>query len=146
MKSPKHLQRFATAQKIGKYIKSFTFLQNYEEYDKPLYGLFQSLRRYHDSNTNSCWRCTDDIKPVVKEIMKLDISDDIRYSMKMIDKLEEVVEYSRGLNLLNHVSFTSESRKSIKDFLYLKNKMPDNQQIKLTLTTKNKTSNELLSS
>ena len=78
--------------------------------------------------------------------MKLDIPDDIRYSMNMIDKLEEVVEYSRGLDLLNYVSFGANSRKSIKDFLSLKDKLPDTQQIKLNLTTKNETSNELLSS
>ena len=43
------------------------------------------------------------VKPIVDEIMKLDIPDDVRYSMKMIDKLEEVIEYSQGLDLLNYV-------------------------------------------
>ena len=78
--------------------------------------------------------------------MKLDIPDEVRYNMKMIDKLEEVVEYSQGLGLLNHVNFGRDARKSIEDFLSLKDKMPDNQQVKLTLTIKNETSNELLSS
>ena len=146
MKSPKHLQRFITAQQIGKYIESFKFLADYKEYDGPLYGLYRSLNKYHIDNTNSCWRCEDDIKPIVEEIMKLDIPDDVRYSMKMIDKLEEVIEYSQGLDLLNHVNFGVNARKSIEDFLSLKDKMPDNQQVKLTLTIKNETSNELLSS
>jgi len=146
MKSPKHLQRFATAQKIDQYINSFKFLQDFQGYDNSLYGLYRSLQKYHNNNTNSCWRCVDDLKPVVEEIMKLDIPDDIRYSMNMIDKLEEVVEYSRGLDLLNYVSFGANSRKSIEDFLSLKDKLPDTQQIKLNLTTKNETSNELLSS
>jgi len=146
MKSPKHLQRFITAQQIGKYIESFKFLRNYDEYDKPLYGLYCSLNKYHNSNTNSCWRCDDDLKPIVKEIMKLDIPDDVRYSMKMINKLEEVIEYSQGLELLNYVDFAPKARKSIEDFLSLKDKMPDNQQVKLTLTAKNQNENELLSS
>ena len=146
MKSPKHLQRFITAQQIGKYIESFRFLRNYGDYDGPLYGLYNALDKYYDSNTNSCWRCDDDMKPIVKEIMKLDIPDEVRYNMKMIDKLEEVIEYSQGLDLLNHVDFTSRARKSIKDFLSLKDKMPDNQQVKLTLTAKNQNENELLSS
>tara|TARA_R100000329_G_scaffold50716_1_gene46841 strand:- start:141 stop:2546 length:2406 start_codon:yes stop_codon:yes gene_type:complete len=146
MKSPKHLQRFITAQQIGKYIESFKFLRNYDEYNKPLYGLYCSLNKYHNSNTNSCWRCDDDMKPIVKEIMKLDIPDEVRYNMKMINKLEEVIEYSQGLDLLNHVDFTSKARKSIEDFLSLKDKMPDNQQIKLKLTAKNQNENELLSS
>ena len=146
MKSPKHLQRFITAQQIGKYIKSFEFLSNYKEYDGPLYGLYCSLNKYHNDNTNNCWRCEEDMKPIVDEIMKLDVPDEVRYSMKMINKLEEVVEYSQGLNLLNYVNFSSMARKSIEDFLSLKDKMPDNQQIKLKLTAKNQTSNELLSS
>ena len=146
MKSPKHLQRFITAQQIGKYIESFKFLSNYKEYDKSLYGLYNALNKYHNSNTNSCWRCESDMKPIVEEIMKLDIPDDVRYSMKIIDKLEEVVEYSQGLDLLNHVNFGVHARKSIKDFLSLKDKLPDNQQIKLTLTAKNQLENELLSS
>ena len=87
-----------------------------------------------------------DIEPVVRDIMKLDIPDEVRYSMKMIDKLEEVVEYSQGLDLLNYVNFASGARKSIEDFLSLKDKMPDNQQLKLTLTAKNQNENELLSS
>jgi hypothetical protein len=146
MKSPKHLQRFITAQQIGKYIESFRFLRNYGDYDGPLYGLYNALNKYHHDNTNSCWRCDDDMKPIVKEIMKLDIPDEVRYNMKMIDKLEEVIEYSQGLDLLNHVDFTSKARKSIEDFLSLKDKMPDNQQIKLTLTAKNQNTDELLSS
>ena len=146
MKSPKHLQRFITAQQIGKYIESFKFLADYKEYDGPLYGLYRSLNKYHNDNTNSCWRCGMDIDPIVRDIMKLDISDEIRYSMKMIDKLEEVVEYSQGLDLLNYVSFVSGARKSIEDFLSLKDKLPDNQQIKLKLTAKNQNENELLSS
>ena len=146
MKSPKHLQRFITAQQIGKYIKSFEFLSNYSEYDGPLHGLYKSLDKYHNDNTNSCWRCDDDLKPIVEEIMKLDIPDEVRYSMNMIDKLEEVVEYSQGLDLLNYVNFSSMARKSIEDFLSLKDKLPDNQQIKLTLTAKNQNANELLSS
>ena len=56
------------------------------------------------------------------------------------------IKYSQGLDLLNHVNFGVNARKSIEDFLSLKDKMPDNQQIKLTLTNKNETSNELLSS
>ena len=146
MKSPKHLQRFITAQQIGKYIQSFKFLSNYEEYDGPLYGLYKALDNYHNKNTNSCWRCESDMKPIVEEIMKLDVPDEVRYSMKMIDKLEEVVEYSQGLGLLNYVNFSSMARKSIEDFLSLKDKMPDNQQVKLTLTAKNQNTNELLSS
>ena len=146
MKSPKHLQRFITAQQIGKYIKSFEFLSNYNEYDGPLYGLYKALQKYHNDNTNNCWRCEDDMKPIVEEIMKLDIPDDVRYNMKMIDKLEEVVEYSQGLDLLNHVNFGVNARKSVEDFLSLKDKMPDNQQVKLTLTIKNQNTNELLSS
>ena len=146
MKSPKHLQRFATAQKIEKYIKQFKFLNYYDEYDKPLFGLYRSLYEYHNNNTHGCWRCEDDIKPIVDEIMKLDIPDNVRYSMNMIDKLEEVVEYSRGLGLLNYVTFSKDSRKFVEDFLSLKDKMPDNQSIKLTLTAKNQKSNELLSS
>ena len=66
--------------------------------------------------------------------MKLDIPDDVRYSMGMINKLEEVVEYAQGLELLNHVTFHLESRNSIEDFLSLKDKMPNNQSVKLTLT------------
>ena len=77
--------------------------------------------------------------------MKLDIPDTVRYDMELVDKLEEVVEYSQGLDLLNYVEFGSNSRKSIEDFLSLKGKMPDNQQIKLTLTAKNQ-KDELLSS
>jgi len=146
MKSPKHLQRFITAQQIGKYIESFKFLADYKEYDGPLYGLYRSLNKYHIDNTNSCWRCEDDIKPIVEEIMKLDIPDDVRYNMKMIDKLEEVIEYSQGLDLLNHVNFGVNARKSIEDFLSLKDKTPDNQQVKLTLIAKNQNTNELLSS
>jgi hypothetical protein len=146
MKSPKHLQRFATAQRIAKFIHTFKFLNYYDEYDKPLFGLYRSLYEYHKNNTHGCWRCEDDITPIVKEIMKLDIPDNVRYSMNMIDKLEEVVEYSQGLNLLNYVSFGKDSRNSIKDFLSLKDKLPENQSIKLTLTAKNQKSNELLSS
>ena len=146
MKSPKHLQRFITAQQIGKYIKSFEFLSNYKEYDGLLYGLYCSLNKYHNSNTNHCWRCEEDMKPIVDEIMKLDVPDEVRYSMKMIDKLEEVIEYSQGLDLLNYVNFSSMARNSIEDFLSLKDKMPDNQQVKLTLTAKNQNENELLSS
>ena len=78
--------------------------------------------------------------------MKLDIPDEVRYNMKMIDKLEEVIEYSQGLDLLNYVDFTSRARKSIENFLSLKDKMPDNQQVKLKLTAKNQNENELLSS
>jgi hypothetical protein len=121
-------------------------LRNYDEYDGPLYGLYKALDKYHDKNTNSCWRCEDDMKPIVDEIMKLDIPDDVRYNMKMIDKLEEVIEYSQGLDLLNHVNFGINARKSIEDFLSLKDKTPDNQQIKLKLTAKNQNENELLSS
>ena len=77
--------------------------------------------------------------------MKLDIPDTVRYDMELVDKLEEVVEYSQGLELLNYVDFNSDSRKSIENFLSLKGKMPDTQQIKLTLTAKNQ-KNELLSS
>ena len=146
MKSPKHLQRFITAQQIGKYIESFRFLRNYKEYDGPLYGLYNALDKYHNSNTNSCWSCDDDMKPIVEEIMKLDIPDEGRHNMKMIDKLEEVIEYSQGLELLNYVDFVSKARKSIENFLSLKDKMPDNQQVKLTLTAKNQNTNELLSS
>ena len=86
------------------------------------------------------------MKPIVDEIMKLDIPDDVRYSMKMIDKLEEVIEYSQGLELLNYVDFAHNARKSIEDFLSLKDKMPDNQQVKLKLIAKNQNANELLSS
>ena len=146
MKSPKHLQKFITAQQIGKYIESFRFLQNYKEYDGPLYGLYNALNKYHNDNTNSCWRCEQDMKPIVDEIMKLDVPDEVRYSMKMINKLEEVIEYSQGLNLLNYVNFSSMARKSIEDFLSLKDKMPDNQQVKLKLIAKNQNENELLSS
>ncbi len=146
MKSPQHLQVFITAQQIGKYIQSFKFLSNYDSYNGLLYGLYETLRKYHDKNTNSCWRCESDMKPIVEEIMKLDIPDEVRYNMKMIDKLEEVVEYSQGLDLLNHVNFGVNARKSIEDFLSLKDKLPDNQQIKLTLTAKNQLENELLSS
>jgi len=146
MKSPKHLQRFITAQKISGYIKSFTFLSNYKEYNGSLFGLYKSLDKYCNDNTNSCWRCEDNIKPIVNELMKLDIPDEVRYSMNMIDKLEEVVEYSQGLDLLNYVNFCSTARKSIEDFLSLKDKLPGNQQIKLTLTAKNQNENELLSS
>ena len=145
MKNPKHLQRFITAQKIDKYIKSFSFLSKFSDYDRPLYGLYCSLNQYHNNNTNNCWNCEKDIKPIVEEIMKLDIPDEVRYNMKMIDKLEEVVEYSQGLDLLNHVHFTAISRKSIEDFLSLKDKTPDDRQVKLTLTPNNK-NNELLSS
>ena len=86
------------------------------------------------------------MKPIVDEIMKLDVPDEVRYSMKMINKLEEVVEYSQGLELLNYVNFASGARKSIEDFLSLKDKMPDNQQVKLKLSDKNQNKNELLSS
>ena len=140
-----HLQRFITAQKIDKYIKTFKFLSNFSDYDRPLYGLYCSLNQYHNNNTNNCWNCEKDIKPIVEEIMKLDIPDEVMYNMKMIDKLEEVVEYSQGLDLLNHVHFTAISRKSIEDFLSLKDKTPDDRQVKLTLTPNNK-NNELLSS
>ena len=54
--------------------------------------------------------------------------------MGLVDKLEEVVEYSRGLDLLNHVDFNSKSRESILEFLSLKDKLPSNQQSKLILT------------
>jgi hypothetical protein len=146
MKDSTHLQRFATAQYIGKFIDSFRFLRDFDAYDAPLYSLYRSLDQYHNKNTNnSCWRCKDDIQPIVDEIMKLNIPDEVRYSMNMIDKLEEVVEYSQGLNLLNYVSFNEKSRKAIEDFLSLKGKTPDNQQIKLTLTAKNQ-KDELLSS
>ena len=134
MKSSTHLQRFATAQRINKFINTFSFLNYYDDYDKDLYTLYRSLYEYHRDNTNGCWRCENDIAPIVKEIMKLDIPDDVRFDMDLIDKLEEVVEYSQGLDLLNHVTFHSDSRNSIKDFLSLKDKLPDNQQSKLILT------------
>jgi hypothetical protein len=66
--------------------------------------------------------------------MKLDIPDTVRYDMELVDKLEEAVEYSRGLDLLNHVDFNSNSRESILEFLSLKDKLPSNQQSKLILT------------
>jgi len=47
---------------------------------------------------------------------------------------------------LNFVNFTENSRNSIKDFLSLKDKLPENQSIKLTLTAKNQIADELLSS
>ena len=147
MKSPTHLQRFATAQRIAKFIEKFKFLNYYDDkYDKDLHTLYRDVYEYHRNNTNGCWRCEDDIKPIVEEIMKLDISDDVRFDMELIDKLEELVEYSQGLNLLNYVTFSSDSRNSIEDFLSLKDKLPENQSIKLTLTAKNQKSNELLSS
>lgn len=146
MKSPTHLQRFATAQRIAEFIHTFSFLNWYDGYDKDLHTLYRDVYEYHRNNTNGCWRCEDDIKPIVEEIMKLDISDDVRFDMELIDKLEELVEYSQGLNLLNYVSFSSDSRNSIEDFLSLKDKLPENQSIKLTLTAKNQKSNELLSS
>ena len=145
MKDSTHLQRFATAQYIGKYIEKIRFLNYFEPYDKDLNSKFYSLNTFYKGNTNGCWRCEDDIQPVVEEIMKLDIPDTVRYDMELVDKLEEVVEYSQGLDLLNYVEFSSNSRKSIEDFLSLKGKMPDNQQIKLTLTAKNQ-KDELLSS
>ena len=147
MKSPTHLQKFATAQRIDKFIENFRFLTNYgDKYDVNLYNLYRNVSEYHKKNTNTCWRCEDDIKPIVEEIMKLDISDDVRFDMEIIDKLEELVEYSQGLDLLNFVNFTENSRNSIKDFLYLKDKLPENQSIKLTLTAKNEIADELLSS
>ncbi len=145
MKDSTHLQRFATAQYIGKFIEKIRFLNYFEPYDKDLNSKFYSLNNFYKNNTNGCWRCEDDIKPVVEEIMKLDIPDTVRYDMELVDKLEEVVEYSQGLELLNYVDFNSDSRKSIENFLSLKGKMPDTQQIKLTLTAKNQ-KNELLSS
>jgi len=145
MKDSTHLQRFATAQYIGKFIEKIRFLNYFEPYDKDLNSKFYSLNNFYKKNTNGCWRCEDDIKPVVEEIMKLDIPDTVRYDMELVDKLEEVVEYSQGLELLNYVDFNSDSRKSIENFLSLKGKMPDTQQIKLTLTAKNQ-KNELLSS
>jgi hypothetical protein len=145
MKDSTHLQRFATAQYIGKYIEKIRFLNYFEPYDKDLNSKFYSLNNFYKDNTNGCWRCEDDIKPIVEEIMNLDIPDTVRYDMELVDKLEEVVEYSQGLDLLNYVDFSSNSRKSIEDFLSLKGKMPDNQQIKLTLTAKNQ-KDELLSS
>ena len=147
MKSPTHLQRFATAQRIAEFIENFRFLNYYgDKYDVGLHNLYRSVYEYHKSNTNGCWRCEDDIKPIVEEIMKLDISDDVRFDMEIIDKLEELVEYSQGLDLLNFVNFTENSRNSIKDFLSLKDKLPENQSIKLTLTAKNQIADELLSS
>jgi hypothetical protein len=146
MKSSTHLQRFATAQRISKFIKTFSFLSYYDDYDKDLHKLYRALYEYHKNNTHGCWRCETDIKPIMEEIMKLDISDDVRFDMELIDKLEEVVEYSQGLNLLNYVSFGSDARNSVEDFLSLKDKLPNNQSIKLTLTAKNQKSNELLSS
>jgi len=145
MKDSTHLQRFATAQYIGKFIEKIRFLRYFELYDKDLNNKFYSLNNFYKDNTNGCWRCEDDIQPVVEEIMKLDIPDTVRYDMELVDKLEEVVEYSQGLDLLNYVEFSSNSRKSIEDFLSLKGKTPDNQQIKLTLTAKNQ-KDELLSS
>lgn len=147
MKSPTHLQRFATAQRIAEFIENFRFLNYYsDKYDVGLFKLYRNVHEYHRSNTNNCWRCEDDIKPIVEEIMKLDISDDVRFDMEIIDKLEELVEYSQGLELLNFVDFKEDSRNSIKNFLSLKDKLPENQSIKLTLTAKNQIADELLSS
>ena len=134
MKSSTHLQRFATTQYINKFLEEFKFLRWFSDYDKDLFHIFNDLDSYHTKNTNSCWRCESDIDPIVQEIMKLDIPDTVRYDMELVDKLEEAVEYSRGLDLLNHVDFTSDSRESILEFLSLKDKLPSNQQSKLILT------------
>jgi hypothetical protein len=134
MKSSTHLQRFATTQYINKFLKEFKFLRWFSDYDKDLYHMFNDLDSYHTNNTNNCWRCESDIDPIVQEIMELNIPDTVRYDMGLVDKLEEVVEYSRGLDLLNHVDFNSNSRESILEFLSLKDKLPSNQQSKLILT------------
>jgi len=140
MKSPTHLQSFMTAQKIKEYKKSFEFLESFARnssvISNHLYDLYKDLNNYDDNNgVDSCWRCDNQIEPIVKEILQLDIADEVRYDMKIINKLEEVVEYSQGLDLLNHVHFTDDSRKSVIDFLSLKDKTPDFEQVKqLTLT------------
>lgn len=140
MKSPTHLQSFMTAQKIKEYKSSFEFLESFghrnSDISNHLCQLYKDIKNYDDNNgVDSCWRCDDQMAPIVKEILQLDIADEVRYDMKIINKLEEVVEYSQGLDLLNHVHFTNQSRKSVIDFLSLKDKTPDFEQVKqLTLT------------
>jgi hypothetical protein len=140
MKSPTHLQSFMTAQKIKEYKKSFEFLGSFGHRDSNISNhlceLYEDLKNYdYNYGVNSpYWKC-DDIALIVKEILQLDIADEVRYDMKIIDKLEEVVEYSQGLDLLNYVHFTNQSRKSVIDLLSLKDKTPDFEQVKqLTLT------------
>ena len=129
-----------TAQKIKEYKKSFEFLESFGHRDSNISNhlceLYKDLNSYNINNgVDSCWKCDDQIGPIVKEVLQLDIADEVRYDMKIIDKLEEVVEYSQGLDLLNHVHFSNQSRKSVIDFLSLKDKTPDFEQVKqLTLT------------
>ena len=142
MKQPEHLQKFITAQRISEYSKMIAFLKEFKDYYTPenslsthLSGIWKELHEYEEGNTfKSCWRC-EDLSPIIAEIQELDVPNEVKYDMSIIDKLEELVEYSQGLELLNFVSFSEDSRNYIENFLSLKDKTPDFEQVKqLTLT------------
>ena len=143
MKTPKHIQKFATARRIEKYLQDIKFLIDFESYDFTYYRLFKDLQKYEDENS-FIWSSSE-LHAIMEEITELGLPEDVIYDMEVINKLEQCVEYCLGLGLLNCVVFGSHSRKYVEDFLSLKDKMPDNQQVKLTLTAKNQTANELLS-